>query len=119
MNPTSSVSGPSYNPAHAHSPHRHSAGGHTIFPLATALNASSLDGVSMAGTEGAPVCDFPEVRQRRGLMVRPKRGDVLFFYSQLPGGALDGRTRHGSCPVLSGRKVVANVWYWNRHVIYK
>ena len=38
---------------------------------------------------------------------------------QRPDGTLDGRTRHGSCPVLAGTKTVANVWAWNREAIYR
>ena len=52
-------------------------------------------------------------------MVAPRRGDALLFYSQTPDGALDGRTRHGACPVLAGTKAAANVWAWNREAIYK
>ena len=69
-------------------------------------------------SEGAPPCEYPELTQARGLMVRPRAGDVLVFYSQLPSGALDGRAIHGSCPVRGGRKLAANVWFWNREVIY-
>ena len=96
-------------------------GGETIFPFsAQTSNASdALDGVSFAGAEEAPSCDFPTLKQRRGLMVTPKRGDALLFYDQLPSGALDGRTRHGSCPVVKGRKTAANVWSWNREAIYR
>ena len=97
-----------------------SGGGHTVFPLAAPTNVSALlSDVSFAGDEGSAACDFPELQQRRGLMVRPRRGDAILFYSQRPDGALDGRTRHGACPVRGGRKTAANVWVWNRDVIYR
>ena len=94
------------------------AGGHTVFPLATADNATQLDGISFADESAG--CDFPELLQRRGLMVQPRRGDALVMYSQLPGtGRLDSRTRHGSCPLRLGAKAVVNFWFWNRAVIYR
>ena len=51
--------------------------------------------------------------------MRPRRGDALVWYGQTPSGELDGRTRHGGCPVAAGRqKDAANVWVWNDQVIY-
>ena len=95
-------------------------GGHTVFPLAAPTNVSAyFEDVAFVGEPGAPTCDFPELRQRRGLMVKPRVGDALFFYSQKPDGVLDERTRHGACPVRRGRKMAANVWLWNREVVYR
>ena len=95
-------------------------GGHTIFPFASPSgDLDGLDGVTYAGAADAPACRFPNLAQRRGLMVRPRRGEALLFYTQSPDGALDGRTRHGACPVTGGRKVAANLWVWNRRVIYR
>ena len=62
---------------------------------------------------------LPRRKVRRGLLVTPRRGDAVLFYNQLPDGSLDGRTRHGSCPVVRGRKMAANVWSWNRAAIYR
>lgn len=98
----------------------YTGGGHTVFPFAVpTANASALAGVSFAGREGAPSCDFPALHQRRGLLVQPRAGDALVFYDQLPDGSLDQRTRHGSCPVHGGSKTAVNVWAWNRDVIYR
>ena len=95
-------------------------GGHTVFPYAVPSEAPKmLDGLAFAGAPAAPPCDFSTLHQRRGLMVQPRRGDALLFYNQLPNGTLDGRTRHGACPVLRGAKVAINVWAWNRGVIYR
>jgi len=95
-------------------------GGHTVFPFAVPSNASEvLDSLAFAGAEGTPPCHFPALHQRRGLMVQPRRGDALLFYSQRPDGTLDGRTRHGACPVRRGTKRAINVWVWNREVIYR
>lgn len=49
-----------------------------------------------------------------GLIVEPRRGDALLFYSMGPAGALDAASYHGGCPVLEGEKWGANVWAWNR-----
>lgn len=99
---------------------RDAAGGHTVFPFAAPSNVSSyFADVAFAGTVGAPSCAFPALRQERGLMVAPRRGDAVLFYSQTPEGALDGRSRHGACPVARGRKAACNVWVWNREAIYR
>jgi uncharacterized membrane protein YgcG len=99
-----------------------SAGGSGSPPVTPgAATAGGLPGgVAFVGDRGAPSCDFPNLKQRRGLMVAPRRGDALLFYDQTPDGALDGRTRHGACPVV-GRtpKVAANVWAWNREAVYR
>ena len=98
-------------------------GGQTVFPLAAPTNTTTTAGgdrVSFIGAAGAPGCDFPSLLQRRGLMVTPRRGDAILFYNQRPDGSFDERTRHGSCPVLnSRRKVAANIWLWNKDVIYR
>jgi hypothetical protein len=119
-----------------------SGGGHTVFPLAAPSNVSRFfdgarfvggkgeaggsgdDGDADADTDGggdsnrAPSCDFPQLHQRRGLLVSPRRGDAILFYSQRPDGSLDDASRHGGCPVLRGTKAAANVWVWNRNAIY-
>ena len=115
------------------------AGGHTVFPFATrhgrtasaaaaaaAATAEggegSVDGVAFAGDPSAPACEFPELKQERGMLITPRRGDAILFYNQRPDGSLDGRTRHGSCPVHGSRerpKWVANLWAWNREALYR
>ena len=99
-------------------------GGATVFPFANPPENETgtvelLPGTSYAGSLGAPQCSFPALRQQRGLMVHPSKGDAILFYDQLPNGTFDGRTRHGSCPVRRGRKLAINVWVWNRDVIYR
>jgi hypothetical protein len=98
--------------------------GHTVFPFAGFVNGSdSLDGVAFAGAvPGAPACSFPAPstpKAARGMLVQPRRGDAILFYDQRPDGSLDGRARHGSCPVVRGTKRVINVRAWNRDVIYR
>ena len=101
-------------------------GGFTLFPLAenASLAQSVDDDVHDAAAPGAPPCLFASRQQAerrahaRGLLVSPRIGDAVLFYSQLPAGPLDERTKHGACPVVSGSKLAANVWVWNRKVIY-
>ncbi|XP_067623244.1 uncharacterized protein [Eurosta solidaginis] len=42
--------------------------------------------------------------------IKPKKGNVLFFYNLHRSLAGDYRTRHGGCPVLKGSKWIANIW---------
>lgn len=53
---------------------------------------------------------FPRAFDDRGLMVHPKQGDAVLFYSQLPDGNLDELSLHGGMPVASGTKWVCNLW---------
>ena len=95
-------------------------GGHTVFPFASATNRSaSLSGITFAGDDASNRCNFPARLQRRGMMVKPRRGDAVIFYNQHVDGRLDSRLKHGSCPVLRGTKEAINVWVWNRDVIYR
>ena len=88
-------------------------GGHTVFPFAGFVNGSeSLDGVAFAGAvPGAPACSFPAPstpKAARGMLIQPRRGDAILCYNQRPDGSLDGRARHGSCPVVRGTKRAMN-----------
>ena len=47
------------------------------------------------------------------------KGDAILFYSQKPDGSLDDASLHGACPVLKGKKMVANIWAWNRNAVYR
>ena len=96
-------------------------GGHTVFPFSRPTpNVSKAEhaGAHDAAVDGAPRCEFSGQQVASGLMVRPVIGDALIWYNQHPNGTLDGRVRHGACPVTRGEKVAANVWVWNRKVIY-
>lgn len=44
------------------------------------------------------------------LAVKPRKGDVLLFWSMKAGGELDGGSSHASCPVISGTKWTATKW---------
>lgn len=48
------------------------------------------------------------------LAITPEKGSAILFYSQLANGQLDSRSMHGACPVLTGTKWAANLWFWNQ-----
>jgi hypothetical protein len=45
--------------------------------------------------------------------IKPKKGEAILFYSQLPNGEVDNMSIHGGCPVIHGTKWAANLWVWN------
>lgn len=47
---------------------------------------------------------------KKGLAVKAKKGNALFFYSLKPDGKGDVRSTHGSCPTLKGEKYSATKW---------
>lgn len=69
-------------------------GGETVFP-------NAKDKVT---GEGWSDC------ARRGLAVKAKKGNALFFYSLKPDGTGDMKSTHGSCPTLKGEKYSATKW---------
>mmetsp|Transcript_14449 Transcript_14449/g.22577 ORF Transcript_14449/g.22577 Transcript_14449/m.22577 type:complete len:524 (-) Transcript_14449:165-1736(-) len=74
-------------------------GGHTVFPR----------------WNGAPSPhDFGDCT--KGLKVKPQRGKVIIFYSQLADGTLDELSLHGACPVEEGIKWAGNKWVWNEPI---
>ncbi|XP_037944125.1 uncharacterized protein LOC119676931 [Teleopsis dalmanni] len=54
------------------------------------------------------------------VLVKPKKGSLLFWYNLHSSGDPDYRTKHAACPVLKGTKWIANIWLrirdqiWNR-----
>ncbi|EFJ34981.1 hypothetical protein SELMODRAFT_82355, partial [Selaginella moellendorffii] len=73
-------------------------GGETVFPK-SAKNSSSLPWHNQLSECG-----------RRGVSVRPKRGDALLFWSMSPDAQLDHSSLHGGCPVIKGDKWSATKW---------
>ncbi|CAI0435077.1 unnamed protein product [Linum tenue] len=73
-------------------------GGETIFPSAKA-NSSSV-----------PWWDELSECGKKGLSLKPKRGNALFFWSTRPDASLDPSSLHGSCPVIIGNKWSATKW---------
>ena len=95
-------------------------GGGTVFPLST--SHEGFDGVSCVhpGTEEtAGYIDTKEAHwccnaSSSALKTKPKQGNAVLFYSQLPNGTLDKFSLHGGCPPIKGVKLSGNVWVWNR-----
>ncbi|XP_057435101.1 probable prolyl 4-hydroxylase 3 [Lotus japonicus] len=73
-------------------------GGETIFPAAKA-NFSSV-----------PWYNDLSVCAKKGLSVKPKRGDALLFWSIRPDATLDPSSLHGGCPVIRGNKWSSTKW---------
>lgn len=47
---------------------------------------------------------------RRGVAVKPRRGDALLFFSLHPDATTDQNSLHAGCPVLEGEKWSATKW---------
>ncbi|CAN1824733.1 Probable prolyl 4-hydroxylase 3 [Linum perenne] len=73
-------------------------GGETVFPSAKA-NASSVPWWNELSECG-----------KKGLSLKPKRGNALLFWSTRPDASLDPTSLHGSCPVIIGNKWSATKW---------
>lgn len=71
-------------------------GGETVFPQALEK--------PVYGPEERSECG------RKGLSVKPVKGDAVLFYSATPAGMEDPRSSHGSCPVIKGTKWSAAKW---------
>lgn len=52
---------------------------------------------------------------RKGLAVKPRKGDALLFHSLHPDGTTDTHSLHGGCPVLRGNKWSATKWIRVQH----
>ncbi|XP_061394316.1 prolyl 4-hydroxylase subunit alpha-2-like [Musca vetustissima] len=48
------------------------------------------------------------------LLVKPRKGSLLFWYNLHASGHEDYRSNHGACPVLKGSKWIANIWVRER-----
>nr|ACU24023.1 unknown [Glycine max] len=47
---------------------------------------------------------------KKGLSIKPKRGDALLFWSMKPDASLDPSSLHGGCPVIKGNKWSSTKW---------
>lgn len=76
-------------------------GGETVFPSAEESRqrhkASTTDD------------DLSECA-KKGIAVKPRRGDALLFFSLLPTAVPDTSSLHGGCPVIEGEKWSATKW---------
>jgi len=73
-------------------------GGHTVFPRAFGQTPANSSDCST------------------GLLVAPKRGEVIVFYSLTADGGLDTFSLHGACPVGEGVKNAGNKWVWTEAI---
>ncbi|KAK7367251.1 hypothetical protein VNO80_09260 [Phaseolus coccineus] len=73
-------------------------GGETVFPAAKG-NFSSVPWWNELSDCG-----------KKGLSIKPKRGDALLFWSMKPDATLDSSSLHGGCPVIKGNKWSSTKW---------
>ncbi|BAT99938.1 hypothetical protein LR48_Vigan499s005300 [Vigna angularis] len=73
-------------------------GGETVFPAAKG-NFSSVPWWNELSDCG-----------KKGLSIKPKRGDALLFWSMKPDATLDPSSLHGGCPVIKGNKWSSTKW---------
>ncbi|RWR84508.1 putative prolyl 4-hydroxylase 10 [Cinnamomum micranthum f. kanehirae] len=73
-------------------------GGETVFPAAKG-NFSSVSWWNELSECG-----------KKGLSVKPKRGDALLFWSMNPDATPDPSSLHGGCPVINGNKWSSTKW---------
>ncbi|ESW29863.1 hypothetical protein PHAVU_002G104900 [Phaseolus vulgaris] len=73
-------------------------GGETVFPAAKG-NFSSVPWWNELSDCG-----------KKGLSIKPRRGDALLFWSMKPDATLDSSSLHGGCPVIKGNKWSSTKW---------
>ncbi|XP_057546286.1 probable prolyl 4-hydroxylase 4 [Amaranthus tricolor] len=76
-------------------------GGETVFPHA---ELSERQRASIAASNDLSECG------KRGIAVKPKKGDALLFFSLYPNAVPDQMSLHGGCPVIEGEKWSATKW---------
>lgn len=72
------------------------AGGETVFPLAEEFDDTKDPTLSECA--------------RKGIAVKPRKGDALLFFNLSPDGTTDSLSLHGGCPVIKGEKWSATKW---------
>ncbi|KAK6913836.1 Prolyl 4-hydroxylase alpha subunit, Fe(2+) 2OG dioxygenase domain [Dillenia turbinata] len=75
-------------------------GGETVFPNAE----GSPRARSTSAEEDLSEC------AKKGIAVKPKRGDALLFFSLHPNATPDPNSLHAGCPVIEGEKWSATKW---------
>ncbi|ETO26514.1 hypothetical protein RFI_10623, partial [Reticulomyxa filosa] len=57
--------------------------------------------------------------KKGGLLISPKKGNAILFYSMTPSGGFDELSLHGACPVGEKNiKWAANLWIWSKPVTF-
>lgn len=75
-------------------------GGETVFPSA------EVDSRRRINTKDDTLSDCA----KKGVAVKPKKGDALLFFSLTPGAMTDSHSLHAGCPVIEGEKWLATKW---------
>lgn len=75
-------------------------GGETVFPNAEVAHRHK----SPAADEDLSDC------AKKGIAVKPQKGDALLFFSLYPNAVPDPASLHGGCPVIEGEKFSATKW---------
>lgn len=75
-------------------------GGETVFPSAEEASRHK---------KSKPDENLSECA-KKGIAVKPKKGDALLFFSLYPTAIPDATSLHGGCPVLKGEKWSATKW---------
>ncbi|EPS58495.1 hypothetical protein M569_16319, partial [Genlisea aurea] len=76
-------------------------GGETVFPSAE-KSPHIIEPIPVDGN--ASECG------RRGVAVKPRKGDALLFFSLHPNATADVKSVHSGCPVVEGEKWSATKW---------
>ncbi|CAB4262821.1 unnamed protein product [Prunus armeniaca] len=75
-------------------------GGETVFPEAEVPSRRKASEVDHSLSECA----------KKGIAVKPRRGDALLFFSLTPHAVPDQKSLHAGCPVIEGEKWSATKW---------
>ncbi|KAK9146801.1 hypothetical protein Sjap_006704 [Stephania japonica] len=75
-------------------------GGETVFPQAEVESPRRRELV----TDDLSDC------AKKGIAVKPRKGDALLFFSLLPSATPDPNSLHAGCPVIEGEKWSATKW---------
>jgi prolyl 4-hydroxylase len=74
------------------------SGGETYFPELTGVSGS------------ADMTKFTRGNSSKGLYIKPKRANAIFWNNLHANGSGDWRVAHAGLPVRSGRKIGINIW---------
>lgn len=75
-------------------------GGETVFPSAEEVSRHKTSKSNDDLSECA----------KKGIAVKPRKGDALLFFSLYPTAIPDATSLHGGCPVIEGEKWSATKW---------
>ncbi|XP_032222378.2 prolyl 4-hydroxylase 5 [Nematostella vectensis] len=85
------------------------SGGETIFPLATNISSIQLKKENVDKPSLDSICG----KENNMVKVSPEVLSCLLFWNHVDGDDVDALSLHGSCPVVSGEKWIAQIWLHN------